>query len=517
MGKRIEPKVLSYSDFSTGLDEYGSKYADRNPLDPNYGMRAQAVLKNVFVSKNGAEKAPGWVDMLAEAADGIVTGECDYTVESQGISEHIVTIGTKLYKRNDDTLEELYSGLADGVRCRFLITNDVLLVMNGIDPVVYYDGSTAAAVTFNDPDNIWQDFRPSFAVIFRNRVHYGGDPSYPDDVATPVPGTYNDFDNTNGEVDRYQVSPGDGGVLVMMRPLTKDALVFYKTNGIHRLRGSTPFGSDVDPFVLEEVRRGIGCIAGDTVVEAIGDHWFLAPSGFKSLSTVQQYGDVQEKNPSARIPESVGNLNLQTSAIRGAFAVYIETKRQVWLHVPTGDSSTNDMVYCFSVDTGGIMPREGIPASCGAIVGNVYYTGTYDGRVQQQFTGLDYGDAAIESEFEIKWQGSGNISQTLRFAFLNIDFETAGESSIVVQWQILKARGTIQTRSKTVSSNSDDQFDTGNWDEAVFDAGASSTFHKKRLGRGVAIKVRIINNNAGETWRATKIDLGIIPLGKIAA
>lgn len=515
-------KIYSFDDFSTGLNQRSSKYADvANVLSADFGMKSAAAANNVRMTQYGLEKFPGYNNYLLSAITGTPTVTGLYYYKKTGVSAAnywIVTAGTKIYTASGGSLTEIYSGVTAGAYFQFKTYNNVCLMMNGVDPMLYYDGTTCATVSFIDPSSIIGTAKPSFAEIFRNRIFYSGDATFPSRIWTPRPGTYNNFDNTFSTVDAFDVSVGDGHKITGLRSLQDNIMVIYKEESTHRLEGASPFGSSVDPFVIKEVSRKIGCIAPRTIVEvSTGDQFFLSKNGFKSFLTVQQYGDIKSADLTDRIPDELADINFATGVIAKAFAVYVDTEDQIYLHVPTGSSTTNNQIYVFDVKTRAIQPRKGITASYGAVIDRTYYTGDYAGQIHQQLSTDSYNGVAIESFWESKWIAIGGLKNKKKFKHLLIDFESAGRATITVQWQIMRMDGSIKTLNYSSSNQIADSWDFGLWDSAEWNSESGKVFKKNNLGRGRAIKIKIINNNANERWKIRKIELGIQNLGQAAA
>lgn len=513
---------LTFTDFSGGLSTESSIFAQLdNPLDKKYGFKiAQSVL-NVEMSENGLEKFAGYTNYLAAAISGtpIVTGIYEYERTGTGGSVYtIVTGGTKVYTANGGSLTEIYSGITAGARMQFVTFDNYCIMTNGVDVPLQYDGTTCQAITFDDPDSIFKNTglttaTPLFAAEFRGRLFYGGDPTLPDRLWTPRPGTHNNFDNSLSTVDAFDIE-GDGKLIGMLA-VTKDMAAVYKTKSISRLAGSTPFGSTTDPFAIESVSKRIGCLAAKSIVEVGRDHMFLSQMGPKKLSLVFDYGDVDQLDPMADCKDEINDINFTASVIANAFAVFIESERQVWFHIPTGSDSQNENIYVYDVLTGAITLREGIVASCGAVVNRIYYTGTYSGQILQQLSGNSYNGTAIESRWESKWIAIGGLDVKKIFRSLLIYFETSGTATITVQWQIMKMDGSVQSGAKSSESAGGNVYDVGEYDEAVFDVGGETIFKKNNLGRGRALKLIITNNNLNEQWKVNRIELSYQSLGAV--
>lgn len=511
--------TYKYSDFSTGLSQIASIFADvENPVSPNYGLKVAGAANNVIMNENGLEKFPGYDAYLASAVSGtpVITGLYEYRKTGASTSTYfIVCAGTKVYTASGGSLTEIYSGITAGTYCNFETFNNVCLIMNGVDSVLQFDGTTCTTVTFTDPSNILNSAKPSFATVFRNRIFYSGDLTNPSKVWSPRPGTYNNFDNATSLVDAFDISGGDNYRVTGLKALSKDLMVVYKEGSIFRLSGSTPFGSTADPFRLEEVSREVGCIATRTIVQVGRDQFFLSLGGAKRLSIVNDYGDVIDADPSFEIKDLMAEINYTTSVVAKAFAVYVKSEHHLYLHVPTGSGVTNTQTYVYDIMSGANMPRSGITASYGAIVNQNYYTGDYSGQIYQQLVGDNYNGAAIPSSWESKWLDYGGLKNRKKFKNLLIYFETSGTATITVQWTVMNMDGSTRAYSRSSEATSGDVWDLGLWDVMLWDAGANNLFRRNNLGRGRAIKIKISNNNADEYWKVSKVELCIENLGRV--
>jgi len=514
-------RILEFNEFSTGKSQRSSIFANlNNPLDPFYGFKSAHDANNVIMGENGLEKFPGNTEYLNSAVTDtpIITGLYEYKkTGSSAATYFIVCAGTKIYTASGGNLTEIYSGITEGATFNFVTFNNVCIMLNGTDDPLYFDGTTCDEISFTDPSTILGTAKPKYAEVFRNRIFYSGDAASPSKIWTPRPGTYDNFDNTTGLVDAFNISIGDGSRITRLKTFSKDLMIVYKQGSILRISGANPFGASVDPFRIEEVSKDIGCIAGRTVVQAGKDHYFLSYSGYKRLSAVDTYGDISDADPSYQITDDVNLINYSDSVVSEAHATYIPQERQIYLHVPTGSGTTNTQTFVFDVKTGSAQPRGGITAQYGAIVNRTYYTGDYSGMIHEQLDGDDYAGEAIESFWESKWLAIGGIKNKKKFKHLMIYFETSGSATITVQWTIMKMDGSEESFTKSSEAVTSDLWDVAEWDEAVFDAGQSTIFKKNNLGRGLAIKLRITNNNANERWKVRKIELGYMNLGRVAA
>lgn len=505
----------SYSNFAGGQNNYLGEYA--SPVVTDEGG-TQALFFNSYslnweCAEDGLSKYHGFIAVLSSAISGtpVITG----LYEWKGI--RIVCAGTKIYTVSGSTATELYSGITAGKFFTFTewddgAGNDILILLNGADAPLQFNGTTCVAVPITDDANpIWDGATPAFATSFRNRLFYGGDPTFPHRIWTPRSGTHNNFDNTTNDVDAFDVANGSGGILTGLKALTDDLLVIYKQRSIYRLSGSQPFGGNGDPFSLRPVTTEFGCIAGRTIVGSNIEHYFLAEDGIRQLRPIESYGDVEAFEPSYPIQDIINDLNYDNdSAIASACAVIYKPDKQIWFSVPRGSSSTNNQVLIYDVISKGVDPRTigDINASCIAQVGRKIWHGDYGGQVYRHGDSFGLNGAEYTATWESKWVANNGISATKRYREIHIYCESEGAGDLVFQWQVLKNDLDISYAATQEISPGTSLWDSMQWDIDVWGGGTETRILKiKNLGRGKAIKFRFINTSTSQRIKIRQVDL----------
>ena len=344
--------------------------------------------------------------------------------------------------------------------------------------------------------------------MFRERVFYWGDPTYPYRIYTPRPGSHNNFDNANNTVDAFDVEPGYGGKLTGIKPLTNDILVIYKENAIRRLSGSAPFASGGEQFTISAVTDEVGCVAPRTIVQVGAEHYFLGRNGMRQLKPIQAYGDIEHLQPTYPIQDKINSLNWATySAITNACAVYVQSDNHIYLCVPNGSSTSNNKVYVYDTVTKGITPRSSINASYIAEYNRTLYHGDYAGQIYSHGASNGADGASITAYAETKWMGHGGIGSYKRYKKLIIYAEGDGATDLTILYKILK-RGQVASTSTTQAIVAgDDAWDSGLWDTAVWSAGTQNVFELKNLGRGKALKLRFQSTSATQRPKIRQVFL----------
>lgn len=170
------------------------------------------------------------------------------------------------------------TGSVTKVRFKFyaLTTDKVVVITDGVNPALKWDGSTATTINGTDaPAN------PKYAEMHLGRLFLSGYSASPTGVSISLSGDDTDF-HTSGAIELFARDT------VIGLKKFRDALYIFCTNGIQKLTGTS--SSD---FALEDVTTSISAVSGDTIQEVAGDILFLAPDGVRSLAATERVGDVE--------------------------------------------------------------------------------------------------------------------------------------------------------------------------------------------------------------------------------
>lgn len=509
--------IRTYSDFSGGQNNHSGKLASPIILDPG-NLEALGFAhdsQNWEMAENGLLKYPGHDNVLSSALSGnpTITGEYDWN----GI--HILCAGTKVYTVTGGTPTEIYplAGTNQTAGAFYQFTEwdngsgtEILLLMNGVDPVLQYDGSTCSRVTFtDDPAVIWDDARPQGAMVKGGNIYYWGDPTKKSRVYKPRPGTYNNFDNTETSVDAFDVDAGFGGDITGMKALTDDIAIIYKQRCIRRMEGINPFGSEVDPIRIRPITDEYGCIAPRSIVQKGLDQYFLSEDGYRKLRPIQSYGDVEDQIPTYPIQDIMDGLNYTESVIENACAVYHKPSKQIWLSVPYGAATTNNLIIIHDTITGGNDPRatDDIFAATLAIFNRKVYHGDYAGQIYKHGDDYNYNGTVIDAQWESKWIAHNALGLRKNYREAHIYVESDGEGDLIFQYTTLQ-RGEQRAQSSTQEiSSGENAWDEAVWGQATWSAGEENILKVEDLGEGNAIKFKFTNNSNNQRIKIRMVEL----------
>ncbi len=498
--------VSVYTSFQGGVNEQlGPIISEPDPSGLiQQGLFYADASQNWECSEAGLIKMSGVSAVLSSALPDKVTGLFKFNG-----SELVATCATgKIYSVSGTSAIEIYSGATVNSTFTGCMYRDALILCNGVDGPLRYDGSTCTAISMTDPNSLWQSAKPKGAFVFRNSLYYWGDTVYKSRVYKPDPYSiggsngYSNFTFSTGGVEVFDVI-GQGD-LIGAQPLSDDICLLFKTDCIIRMSGSTPFAGD-DPIALGVGSEQVGCVATKSIQPVGGDIFFLSQNGLRKISTTQRYGDIELQNPTYNIlPSTLSALNQINKGVSACG--FLPKTNSLYFAFPTGSNSNNSAIVVYDVATNTCQPMSGVVATCFVEQEGALYFGSTDGQIYQLNSGYSYGGSAINAVWQSKFIAHGGLGVYKRYRELHAFVESDGASNLIIKTGVLRANTTINSqRTHTISSDS--LWDLVQWDEFQWSGGQSGIAKIRNLGRGHALKVEFHNNNATERPRVRQVTL----------
>lgn len=488
-------KLLTFKQFDGGLDLQTDTYSEN--------LRFADACENVRVDETTIKSMAGYTKQLETATGYKVVGAYEYTKQDTPGStpEKLFVSGGKIYRLDGNSFTTLYTGIDADARVFFITFNYVCLIMNGVDSLLQYNGTTVQPVVILDRtgNEYWLNTKPAFAALSNQCIFYGGDPAQPDRVFKSKPGSYTDFNDS--EAGAFDIYPGYGGKVTWLQTFQDGKIIAYKNNAIYQISGSQPSTIRVDLLTGQ-----LGCISGWTVQQVSMDQIFLSDQGLFSLTTATNAGNIRDAILTRKVKPLLDNLNKATAT--EAYAVYIPSENHYYLHYPSGSSAVNNSVLVLNTSTGGLMTRSGIVTSIGAIMGGRYYTGDYTGNIHRQLDGDSYDGQPIKTLWRSKVLITDSLSILKSFFDLKIILLNPAVAKLNIAWSVKRKLGEEKKRLiRTIEDDITNAWDVSNWDELIWDAGQDEFFHKHRLGKGATFQLELSNNAVNEPWAVNRIEL----------
>lgn len=503
-------QLASYTNFSGGVHQrlpqiIVDKDAQQRYPEPLFYCEDAS---NFETSTNGLIKFKGYENVLASAISGAtITGLFSYS-ESELIA---CASNGRIYRISSGTATQIHTGATSGtgIFWRAEMFNGLLLMCNGTDAPLQYNGTTVAAVTFTDPDTIWSGARPKDICIFKNRVFWVGDTTRKSRIFTPKAGTHNDFTVANG-ADAFDVEVGYGGDVIAMRPIADEMAIIWKQRVTRGLTGSNPFASTTDPFSIGAVSDDVGCVATRSVVNVGKDYYFLAHNGYRTLKTTDKYGNVEVEQPSYLIQDFLNQIN-QTDAYK-AVACYSPKDNAIYLSIPSGSNTQNDKTYVFHVISKAIQPRAGFNVASAVYYKNDLYIGDYAGQICKMGYSNTFGGTAQTGFWKSKLIAHDGMMLLKNYRKIVIFAEADGAAQVNLRYRLL-SRGVEKNYSKVWNVAGGSLWGTMVWGDD-WSGSTSAMLEIKNLGKGQAIGLEFINNLAQQI-KIRQIDIYYDTMGAV--
>jgi hypothetical protein len=249
-----------------------------------------------------------------------------------------------IYYYTGATWTALTTGLSTTAPILFCTITNKMIVADGVNAPMYWDGTTFAALpntppaTGNAPvfhvDSL-------FFITDQNTIQWSTPFMIPDSTGAvwPAPNT-------------EQFATGDGDVLQALFPYSQFKLLCCKTHRLFELTGSS-----LDDYSSDVVENKHG-LAGPRAGVVVTPYFY-----YISQDGIFQWDDLQSKDlTSDSIPQTWAAVN--KAALSGAVAHYNALLRQVWFFLPEGSSTVNNLVLAWNLDPPGWWPHRSIGATC---------------------------------------------------------------------------------------------------------------------------------------------------------
>jgi hypothetical protein len=300
-------------------------------------------------------------------------------------------------------------------------TDDKVLLVDGVNPAAYYDGTTYTQITHASAPSA-----PSIGVDFKNHIFLAGDSSEPYNLHFSAPFDEADFAPASG------AGVINVGFEIVQLKSFRDELYIFGTNQIKKLAGTS-----IADFVVATVTSDLGCIAADSVIEIAGDLLFLGPDGLRPVSGTDKIGDVNLETVSKPIQAVISDLianqdltEISTVVIRqkSQFRIFFETAETLGV---IGGLRQNPNGIAF--EFGQLL---GIDATCASsgYIGKTEYVihGDSDGKVHRQELGTSFDGTDIFSLFQTPYLYFGDTEMRKIFYKVSTFFRSEGTNSIIM-------------------------------------------------------------------------------------
>lgn len=395
---------IRFQNFLGGLNFAVSE----NNLKANETQKAQ----NVDISDGNLALAKGYTKYSTTSLSGIKSLMKFYKTNTDGTvtGELLVATDTAIYKYANGSYILLRSGLSNGywdyLNYKQNMT-DIMIMGNGIDPMLKYDGASIVDLGGTPP-------RMKSIGLHYERVWGTGDRSNPNMIyysepLNPEGWTIDPNKLPEDRAGMIDLPTWDGGVCIGLSTIFDDVVVF-KTRNIFRVVGTYP-----GEYKIVEVFSSTGAIAERTIVSAGKYAFFLTKDGiyvYNGMST-----------------EKLGGSKIDGIKINNAYAdkaCAIVYKNKLYVAIPEGDSTVNNAVIEYDIEKGYFMVHRGftVTAFCEFNDKLLFTDGSY---IYEWGSGYTYDGLPIQAYWETPESDFGQAANKKRVMMMYLTAEGNGK------------------------------------------------------------------------------------------
>jgi len=397
------------------------------------------VLNNLQMLRQGVwtSRGIGWQKQRASAFNSGAEFK-DFSVQSTTTGDNLLfQVGGKVYIYDlaTSTETELFSGTAPtNPYCIRAYSPTMVILCDGdgnIEPK-QWDGD--AANDFTDIGGFWFPVpigsrifsKPKLCEPLGDRMVYAGFAAYPNSILISYQNTAATFTVSTPTMSAADAGflevPAALGPIVGLRTLKLDSsspetvVLVGCTRGFALVTGNSALN-----FAAIELTREFGLASNRTWVQLNNDLYFLATDGIRKFSSLSQSSTLGNQAVSFPISNLITRIN--KSQAHRAWAVHHPATQEVqwWVPIDSGTQCDHGVVMNYNTKTASELQgrdieviwssRDGTAVACGVDFNGVMYGGSYDGFLQQHYSGDTYGGSAITWTFIGPLVGANNPAQ----------------------------------------------------------------------------------------------------------
>ncbi len=417
------------------------------------------TIVNLHATSTGSWSSKGigyqTLNAIPIGSGAVIQQIYDY-VDLTGQQYMVVAAGSEIYEMEsgNGSVTSIGSGFNENGNFDFMTFKGLLIGCNGKEVPQKWDGTNTFESLEGWPPEIAGVTigHPAFGEVFSNRVVFAGDSENPSMLYISELENPENFTPDTGATSAgaIQVSPGDGesitGLKTLFLPVeNEEVLVVFKDNSTYVLSGK-----DANSFTLQKISDEFGVVNNRSIVLIGNELIFLSKEGVTSLSTATVQGNIITGFLSDKIRKLINNMN--TNKLEECYVIHLRNRQEVWWCIPSGSSTKNQTILVMNYALSNAWSvREGIVSSCGSVINGKLYTGTYDGKVNQQLQGNTYNGEAIQWRYKTPYYDLSSPHVRKRINNIDLFFKQISQTDITVlsSWDFKR---NIQEREERVLS-----------------------------------------------------------------
>lgn len=471
-----------------------------------------------FVINDGileVSRSPKAIEIVIPDEDKVNAIDDKYIVNGfgkfyvNGTYYYIYVINGWIYKYTT-TLEKIYSTQLDvSALCDFTVYAGKLIIQNGIDIPIEFDGTSCSVQTLTDPQTVvGTDNKFKGSEISNNSLYYFTDTT----IYKPNPNTTNEFDNTLGTTDALIPFAPQGGNIIGLKQLAGQLLIVFLANKqTLKLLGSEPYSASAsNPHTLRLITDNIGAFSSFANCDTGTEMYFVSTRGVEKLSTVETYGDIEYVNIFHKIKSKIDPYIQDKSNSKYCFMCFWNDK----IHILFRTLSGNSVLYSYDIVHESIEYSEYEEAftymnviddiiTFGSDNGTIYNLGSEYYNHEKCYFDFNYYPTQYGLGTLKKWNKILVYIETTT----NVDKIKLSVKHFKRDYKSTDDRESNKDIAPPIT------WDNFLWDNVRWDSEGVQLVRFKNLGKSKAIRFRIDTTTKNQFIRIKKIELYYTPMG----
>lgn len=422
------------------------------------------------------------VGTVATPAEGNVEGVVVYDGDIYAVRSNVGGTASNFYKATATGWEDVSSSVtistggsyefAKGTFAKWPSGSEreeVLLIVNGIDPPMYFDGTSIEELT--DVSGTLPN-SPTSIAVFKRRVFLGFT-------------TGQVYFSQNDEPDKWDIETGEGGVIECEKPITgflvapSDTIITTTSEKTFITKSFADAGVSVDAetqflykFYTEEYTNISGARAS-TAQRILDQLLFITERGLTSLEHTDTYGDFGEssmsKNVQSLLLSKLDRITCSTTKrSTNQYRVFFDDSTSLWFTFDIEKRVKGITQIIYDIPVTNISEENGLIA----------FT-SEDGYVYLMDSGTSFDGEEILTKFQIPYHSYGTPSRWKRFH--KVVLETTASSILDIKGKADFNYGSsfmpnTQTLDFTGEGDDGGIWNYDDWDSFLWGADASGVY-----------------------------------------
>lgn len=335
---KSNPKTFRLNNLTGGINSISEDNAIASFDFANVGVAAEAKDIENFAPlyRGGQSKAKGFTTFYNTGSASKITGLYRY-INSSGSNLFLYGQGTKVYKLAAGVATDIGATVANNAYLHFETATDKVVICDGVNAPVYYNGTTVSTFTDTPPTAarqslFYQNRLWMFSATTDTSLVYYSDPN---DITVGYPFNFVQCDTNDGQkivgISRYFI-PG------RLEPL----ILVEKERSIGVIFGD---GTDANPYSFVKVNQDIGGVSFRTAVQYGSDIAYLTPRGVTSYKVDNAIVNLFYNYLSEKVRNRFQELN--QSALYTSMAWYDWKNTRISFAVPEASHTTPNVIWHF--------------------------------------------------------------------------------------------------------------------------------------------------------------------------